>query len=67
MRQEAPIQKTLIEQIFDEMFTNIERKKEFDEEIIKKLKQLAISGNLKKASHVIKVIRSASGEICESP
>ena len=67
MNVEAPIQKTLIDQIFDEMFTNIEGKKEFDEETIKKLKQLAISCNLNKYSQIIKVIKSATGEPCESP
>jgi hypothetical protein len=62
----TPIEKTLIGQVFDEMFTNIEGQEEFDAQMIKNLKQLAINGNLKKAAQITKAIKSASGEHCES-
>ena len=62
MTEEMPIQKSLIEQIFDEMFANIEGREEFDVQTVQKLKQLARSGDLKKAPQVMKAIKSASGE-----
>jgi len=63
MTQEIPMQKSLIEQILDEMFVNIERREEFDKQVIKKLKELAESGDLKKAPQVTKAIKSLSGRI----
>ncbi len=60
------IEKTLISLVFDEMFTNIEGQKEFDAQAIKNLKQLATTGNLKKAAQVTKAIESISEEHCES-
>ena len=60
MTAEATIQKTLVEQVFDEMFTSIEGREEFDTLTIQKLKQLAMSGDLAKATQVTKAIRVAS-------
>jgi len=62
----TPNEKTLICQVFDEMFTNIEGREEFDDQIIENLKHLAKNGNLKKAAQITKAIKSASGEHCES-
>ena len=61
MTEETPIQKSLAEQIFDELFANIEGREEFDAGTIQKLKQLAISGDLKKAPQVTKAIKPESG------
>jgi len=58
---EILIQKSLIEQIFDDMFSNIEGRKEFDVQTIQKLRQLAICGDLKKVPQVTEAIKSASG------
>lgn len=60
MPEEVTIQKTLVEQIFDEMFATIEQYKEFDTQAILKLKQLAISGDLTKAMRVAEAIKLAS-------
>ncbi len=59
MTEETIIQKSLVEQIFDEMFASIEEREEFDAQIIKKLKQLAVSGDLKKATQVSRTIKLA--------
>jgi len=57
------VQKSLVEQVLDDMFANIEQLEEFDAHTLQRLKQLAASGNLKKATRVIQAIKSApSGE-----
>jgi phosphoenolpyruvate carboxylase len=61
MMEETSIQKSLVEQILDEMFADIEGRDVFDKQVIQKLRQLAESGDLKKPANVIKVIKSASG------
>jgi hypothetical protein len=43
------------------MFASIEGREEFDALTIKKLKQLAVSGDLKKATQVTRAIKLASG------
>ena len=60
MVEETSGQKSLVEQILDEMFTLIEGREEFDIPTIEKLKQLVISGNLTKAKQVVEAIKSAS-------
>jgi hypothetical protein len=60
MVEETSGQKSLVEQILDEMFTIIEGREEFDIPTIEKLKQLVISGSLTKAKQVAEVIKSAS-------
>ncbi len=62
MTKETTIQKSLVEQILDEVFATIEGREEFDAPTIQKLKQLAISGDLRKAPQVAKAIKSASRE-----
>lgn len=61
MTTESSIQKSLTEQIFDEMFASLEGREEFDKETIDKLKHLAASGDLQKPARVTKVIKSAPG------
>ena len=60
MVEETSSQKSLVEQILDEMFTIIEGREEFDIPTIEKLKQLVIGGNLTKAKQVAEAIKSAS-------
>jgi hypothetical protein len=59
MTEEIPIQKSPVEQIFDEMFAIIEGQEKFDTELIQKLKDLAVKGDLKKAQQIYRVITSA--------
>jgi hypothetical protein len=66
MTEETLIQKSLVEQILDEMFASIEGREEFDAQTIQTLKQLAVSGDLKKATQVTKAIKLAAGEHYES-
>ena len=47
----------LVEQIYDELFANIEKHGEFDEGTIKGLEQLAVKGELKKHRKVVGVIK----------
>jgi hypothetical protein len=58
MTDEGLIEKSLVEQILDRMFANLEGRDEFDKQVIQELKDLAASGNLQKAPHVIKAIKS---------
>jgi hypothetical protein len=57
MTEEPPVQKSLIEQILDEMFSKIEGVEEFDERTTQQLKQLASSGDFNKIEEIKKVIR----------
>lgn len=63
MAEQTHIEKSLIDQILDEMFVNVEGKVEFNNKTIQNLKQLVISGNLKKANEVIKALKSEAQEI----
>lgn len=59
--EEESVQKSLGEQILDDMFANIEKLEEFDVDVLQRLKQLAVSGNLKKAPQVTRAVKAASG------
>lgn len=61
MAEDTSIPKSLVEQIFDAMFVEIEGQDVFGEQVVEKLKQLAASGELKKPASVIKVIKLSSG------
>ncbi|MEQ8187992.1 MAG: hypothetical protein ABRQ39_08485 [Candidatus Eremiobacterota bacterium] len=62
MSEENNIQKSLIEQIFNEMFMNIEKSGELDKKIIQELKNLAVNGELNKVNKVMNVIQLSSKE-----
>ena len=59
MKHEDFSKKPLVEQIYDELFDNIEKHNEFDEETIKTMKQLALKGELKKHGKVMENIKGA--------
>lgn len=67
MTEETNIQKSLMEQVLNEMFASIEGRQEFDADTIQKLKQLAMRGDLTKETQIIEAIKLASGEHRESP
>jgi hypothetical protein len=48
MQEDKSIQKSLVDQIYDELISNLKGKENFDDELIKKIKELADSGDLKK-------------------
>ena len=58
MQEETFIPKSLVEQIIDQMFVHIEGHEEFDNEAINKLRQLALSGDLKKSTRIVTIIKS---------
>lgn len=58
MTENIDSKKSLLEQIVDEMLEIISKNKEFETETIENLKKLASSGDLKKATQVIDVIKS---------
>ena len=57
---------SLAEQIFDEMFTIIEKREEFDEVTIQKLKELGAREELQKAKKVSKVLIPDRGDDSET-
>jgi hemerythrin len=52
----------LVEQIYDELFANIEKHNEFDEGVIETIKQLAANGELKKHGKVIEALKEMGTE-----
>lgn len=58
MEEEITIQESLIDQILDEMFERIQGANEFDTTTIQKLRQLAKSGDLAKATRVTGAIKA---------
>ena len=63
MVKKVRIQKSISEQIFEELFLLLHNQEEFDKETLEKLEQLASSGELKKAQKVAQAIKaSAEGE-----
>jgi hypothetical protein len=57
METEDVSKKTLIEQIYVELFANIEKHDEFDKTTITSLKQIAAKGELKKHAKAIEAIK----------
>lgn len=60
MAQETNLQKTLVEQILDEMLANLSLREVFDTPTIEYLKQLARAGDLKKPQKVAQALRSST-------
>jgi hypothetical protein len=58
MKDQDLSKKPLVEQIYDELFANIEKHDEFDEGTIKILKQFAVKGELKKSGKVMEAIKT---------
>lgn len=51
----------LVMQILEKMFTDLEKRDEFDAETLHQLKRLAAKGQLAKAARVTRVIKRTSG------
>ena len=66
MTEEMTTNISLAEQIFDEMFTIIEKREEFDEVTIQKLKELGAKEELQKAKKVSKVLIPDRGDESET-
>jgi hypothetical protein len=60
MAEEISVQKSLVEQILDEMFASIGEQDIFDAQTIQRLKLLATTNELKKPTKVAIAIKSAS-------
>ena len=60
---EDAAEKSLVEEIVEDMFAILEELEEFDADVLQGLKQLAASGDLRKARQVIRAIKQASGGI----
>jgi hypothetical protein len=56
MAQQSTIPRSLVEQILDDMFANLEEREEFDVQTIQSLKKLAKRGGLTKPNQVAKSI-----------
>ena len=57
MKNENLSKKPLVEQIYDELFTNIEKHNAFDIETINTLRQMAAKDELKKSGKVTEAIK----------
>ena len=57
MTDQKYLQKSLTDEILNEMFTTLEKREEFDKATIDGLKQLAETGELRRAPQVIKVLK----------
>jgi hypothetical protein len=66
MTEERNTSISLVEQIFDEMFTIIEKREEFDEVTIQKLKELGARKELQKEKKVSKVLIPDRGDESET-
>ena len=62
MKKGKLIEKSLVEQILENMFTKIEKKEEFDKGTTQKLKKLSADGELKKSDKVVDVLRWSNKE-----
>jgi len=67
MTEQASSQKSLSEQILDDMLTKIAVRKEFDREVVGQLRRVANSGGLTKAPRVVKAIKWSEGAGDETP
>ena len=66
MTEERTTNISLAEQIFDEMFASIEKRKEFDEVTVQKLKELGVRQELQKVKKVSKVLIPDRGDDSET-
>lgn len=57
MTTNRELQKSILDEIFDEFFSLLQEHG-FDADVIEKIEQLAQSGDLKKAVQVVKVIKA---------
>ena len=57
MADDKAVQKSLIEQIYDELTTRLENKEGFDTELIQKIKELSNNGELKKHAKLQSVLK----------
>ncbi len=62
MSQEASDQKSLVEQIYRKMFSNLEESKKFDVETLGKLKQLFSSKEKIKSELIEEIIKNMDSE-----
>ncbi len=61
MPEDTQIEKPILEQILDEMFSKLEANVDFAPEAIRVLRQLADKGDLKKPAQVSKAIQAHTG------
>lgn len=61
MEKKAVIEKPLIDQILDDLFTKIEKQKEFDATVIENLRALAGTSGLTKPQRITEAIKIMPG------
>jgi len=62
LNEKGTAPKSIIEDIFDEMFNIIEKKDIFSNKTIQRFKELAYTGNFKNEALIIEVLKSEDGE-----
>lgn len=65
MTEDKEIQKSIIEQIYNEMFHTLEENDDFDKLYIEDLRKLVNSGDLKKERPVYEVLKSTEDNVNE--
>jgi len=60
MAEASKVRISLVQQIFDEMFSKIMEQEEFNQDVIDNLEQLAANGDLKKPQKVANAIKLLS-------
>lgn len=58
--RDHPVQKSLLQQILDEMFSDLEARGEFDLATVDRLRTVGINGQLKKVEAVASAIKPSS-------
>ena len=61
MTEGTSVEKSLIDQILNDMFSNIEGQSEFDARTVQRLRDLAARGELKRAAQVALAIKPEGG------
>jgi hypothetical protein len=66
MAENTTIPKSLVEQILEDMFARLDAREEFDAQTVRRLRDLARRGGLKKAPQVTKAIEAAQRGVDET-
>jgi hypothetical protein len=59
MAVKSEIQQSITDQIYDEFLTLLQGHTEFDSEVIERLRQLALHGDLRRSQQVVKAIKAS--------
>ena len=67
MQDKEPLQKSLVDLIFEDMLSRLEKSEVFDNASLKKLELLVAEGKLKNRTQLTKVLKSGKEHCDENP